>query len=278
MMNYEHGESIYNIIPPTVIPVEKPPMYRSSHRATVPPSSSTFGQAQTSHPGSTNIAGDAPMKVVADRNARTMGRVPGALKPSPQEPLKKASVRAQVPTLAEVKRDEPHLLHPTALKSKLRPDVPTAAEAPPIMNLVSSKDFVVANAVETILAAPKKVSSGAKDYLRKEDYGKTPKYLKHIKQDIDAEYDYIRQLQQQEVDHRNSLCRSIGDEEKEDLIEGLKAKWEQVNTDYQATTHLTKLDTIGKVKRKEKSEAELSQIEKDIEKLARGNILVDQTC
>merc|ERR1719335_1177908 len=99
------------------------------------------------------------------------------------------------------------------------------------MNLVSSKNFVVANAVETILAAPKKPAQGAKDYLHKEDYGKVPKYLNHIKQDIDAEYEYIRQLQAQE------------DDEKNGLIMGLKAKWEAVNTDYQATTHLTKLDT-----------------------------------
>merc|ERR1719310_1288314 len=128
------------------------------------------------------------------------------------------------------------------------------------MNLVSSKNFIVANAVETILAAPKKVPQGAKDYLHKEDFGKVPKYLQHIKKDIEDEYEYIRQLQEQE---------------KAGLIAGLKAKWEQTNTDYQATTHLTKLDTIGKVKRKEKFEAELSQIEKDIEKLNRKQILVD---
>merc|ERR1719217_1345106 len=140
------------------------------------------------------------------------------------------------------------------------------------MNLVTSKNFVVANAVETILAAPKKTAQGAKDYLHKEDYGKVPKYLDHIKQDIDAEYEYIRQLQAQEDQERSAQSRLLSDEEKHGLIMGLKAKWEAVNTDYQATTHLTKLDTIGKVKRKEKYEAELTQIEKDIEKLNRKNI------
>merc|ERR1712139_582931 len=104
-----------------------------------------------------------------------------------------------------------------------------------------------------------------------------PKYLKLIKNDIEAEYDYIRQLQQQEEEARNSAVRQMTDEERQGLIEGLKAKWEQVNTDYQATTHLTKLDTIGKVKRKEMFESQLSQIEKDIERLNRKQILVDQT-
>merc|ERR1712072_932862 len=94
--------------------------------------------------------------------------------------------------------------------------------------------------------------------------------------DIDAEYEYIRHLQSQE-DYGKAQARVLTDEEKAGLIMGLKSKWEQVNTDYQATTHLTKLDTIGKVKRKEKYEAELSQIEKDIEKLNRKHIYVDTT-
>merc|ERR1712093_941920 len=100
-------------------------------------------------------------------------------------------------------------------------------------------------------------------------------YLNQIKSDIDAEYEYIRQLQSQEAESNNSRTRHLTDDEKAGLIMGLKSKWEQVNTDYQATTHLTKLDTIGKVKRKEKYEAELSQIEKDIEKLNRKHIFVD---
>merc|ERR1712178_90246 len=100
-------------------------------------------------------------------------------------------------------------------------------------------------------------------------YGRTPAYLAKIQGDIEAEYKYIRQLQLQEEEERKSQVRVLSQEEKDGLISGLKAKWEQVNTDYQATTHLTKLDTIGKVKRKEKYEAELSQIEKDIEKLNR---------
>merc|ERR1719262_241806 len=168
----------------------------------------------------------------------------------------------------------PHLLQPTKLKPKGKPAVPKQEDTP-IMNLVTSKNFVVANAVETILAAPKKVSKGTKDYLHKEDYGKIPKYLDHIKKDIDAEYEYIAQLQAQEEEQRNSQTRLLSDEEKHGLITGLKAKWEAINTDYQTITHLTTLDTMGKVKRKEKYEAELAQTEKDIEKLNRKHIYVD---
>jgi hypothetical protein len=47
----------------------------------------------------------------------------------------------------------------------------------PIMGLVSDKNFIVSNAVENILAAPKLPVSTDKDYLKKKNYGKVPKYL-----------------------------------------------------------------------------------------------------
>merc|ERR1719321_2362002 len=187
--------------------------------------------------------------------------------------MKKNSSTSKIQTLSEVRRSAPNLLQPSSLKAKLKPDVPKTSDTP-VMNLVTSKNFVVANAVETILAAPKKVSQGAKDYLSKEDYGKVPKYLKNIKQDIDAEYEYIRMLQEQEAEKSYSQMRPMPEEDRQQLIAGLKAKWEAINTEFQGSTHLTVLDTAGKVKRKEKYEAELSQVEKDIEKLNRKNILV----
>lgn len=91
---------------------------------------------------------------------------------------------------------------------------------------------------------------------------------------IEAEYDYIRMLQEHEEEVNNSMIKPMAEEERQQVITGLKAKWESVNTEYQGTTHLTVLDTAGKIRRKEKYEAELSQIEKDIEKLNRRNIMV----
>jgi hypothetical protein len=268
-------ESIYNIIPPKQVEAQKPPMYRSKHSGTIPPTASTFGNAQTSHPQSTNLAGDAPQKVVPDKESRSMGKHPGSHQPDPQSFLKKNDKRAPVASLKDVKNDQPHMLQPSVLKEKNKPSIP-AKDDKPVMNLVSSRNFVVSNAVETILAAPKKPAQATKDYLHKEDYGKVPAYLEKIKGDINDEYEYIRQLQDQEMSYRNGQARMLSDDEKHNLILGLKSKWEAVNTDYQATTHLTKLDTIGKVKRKEKYEAELTQIEKDIEKLNKKNIYVDQ--
>merc|ERR1711871_1272171 len=221
---YGHGESIYNIIPPREIQQERLPMYRSQHNPKLPPTGTTFGNAQTSHPIAMNISGSAQSKIVPDKTGRTMGRPNGTLARNPLDYMKKSSSTSKIQTLAEVRRTAPQLLKPSELKPKLKPDVPKTSDTP-VMNLVTSKNFVVANAVETILAAPKKVQQGAKDYLSKEDYGKVPKYLKNIKQDIEAEYDYIRQLQEQEMQEQQSQMRPLSDDECVQLISGLKAKW-----------------------------------------------------
>jgi len=205
-----------------------------------------------------------------------MGKPPGASKSHPEEFMKKGSRHGRVQPLNEVKRENPDALIPSVLKTQLKPAVPRADEKP-VMNQVTSKNFVVSNAVETILAAPKKGPQKTKDYLAKEDYGKVPRYLQHIKKDIEDEYEYIRKMQQQEEVGRSSV-RELDEDERLQLIDGLKTRWEKINTDYQAGTHLTKLDTIGKIKRKEKHEAELTQIEKDIERLNRKTIIIDERC
>ena len=56
------------------------------------------------------------------------------------------------------------------------------------MGLVSDKNFIVSNAVENILAAPKLPSNNEKDYLKKKNYGKVPKFLQKIKAEIEDEY------------------------------------------------------------------------------------------
>ena len=60
------------------------------------------------------------------------------------------------------------------------------------------------------------------------------------------------------------------------LVHSLKTKWEEVNKIYQSTSVLSldSLDTIGKVKRKEMYEAQLAQIEKDIEKLSKKQVYI----
>ena len=59
------------------------------------------------------------------------------------------------------------------------------------MGLVSDKNYIVANAVENILAAPKVPENKDKDFLKKKTYGKVPTYLTKIKKEIDDEYQLV---------------------------------------------------------------------------------------
>jgi len=102
----------------------------------------------------------------------------------------------------------------------------------PIQGLVSDKNFIVANAVENILAAPKLPGNKDKDYLKKKTYGKTPKYLTNIKNEIEDEYNLVREMQieeQAEEDRRKYL---MPEEERSELIAALKKKWEVLHIEY----------------------------------------------
>jgi len=102
----------------------------------------------------------------------------------------------------------------------------------PIQGLVSDKNFIVANAVENILAAPKLAGNKDKDFLKKKNYGKTPAYLTNIKNEIEDEYNLVREMQieeQAEEDRRKYL---MPEAERNDLIAALKKKWEVLHIEY----------------------------------------------
>lgn len=273
--DHNHGESIYNLIPPKMSELPKVTLYRSKIDWRRPPSASTFHSRSSSNPLVSNIAGDALDKIVPDKDAHTFGKPRGHIRNMPESYLKKATRSFSVPSLREVKMKNPELLKPSHLKPlSKKVGVPKLDERP-FMNLVTSKNFIVANAVEVILADPKLPPKEGKDYMRKDDYGQVPKYLKHIKKDIEAEYDYIRMLD--EDARRPVEMRPIDQNERLVLIQGLKSKWEKVNKDYQGFTHITKLDSAGQKLRKEAWDSELQNIEKDIELLNKDGLLVDMT-
>ena len=135
----------------------------------------------------------------------------------------------------------------------------------PIMGLVSDKNFIVSNAVENILAAPNLPSNKNKDYLKKKNYGKVPKYLQTIKNEIEDEYQLVREMQiedEAEMDRQKFL---MNDDEKQELITALKKKWEVTHKEYQTLTHKNKLDTLGLKEKYERCERELNQLERDIQ-------------
>ena len=167
----------------------------------------------------------------------------------------------------------------TNLKSKIKSDVPARKEKP-IMGLVSDKNFVTANAVEVILSKPKQNKNSESEesmkYTKKSDYGKVPVYLGTIKTKIAEEKaridEHIRMQQEAEMAQAQRLTK-LSEEDREELLVGLKLKWAEVNEKYQKMTFT--LDTPAKRQRKERYEEQLMQFEKDIEMLSRKNIYVE---
>eukprot|EP00753_Platysulcus_tardus_P018635 PLAT6986.1.p1 GENE.PLAT6986.1~~PLAT6986.1.p1 ORF type:complete len:259 (+),score=134.78 PLAT6986.1:91-867(+) len=244
-------ESIFNLIPRPERRVKKAKMYRSRHDPTAPPVGSTF-TAATSRSTGTGAPATVRGSVDPKRFLRSGAKTRSAL-PEPK-PFKRAS-------------------------AKRKPAVPKRSERP-VVGLKTTKDFVTTNAVEAILSAPKKraLARGDRsmaaevaepDYLHKADYGKVPEYLGKVKEEVEREYAMIRAIH--DAEEEQEAPRTVHEmdvDDVEDLLDDLKAKWDDVNAKYQRMCHIVKLDTIGLVRRKESYERELAQIEADIEKLS----------
>ena len=97
-----------------------------------------------------------------------------------------------------------------------------------------------------------------KDYLKKKAYGKTPQYLQKIKREIEDEYQLVKEMQIEEDLEKEKQKYLLPEQEKKELIDALKKKWEIVHKEYQEITHISKIDTIGKKSKKERCEQELA--------------------
>lgn len=240
------SESIYNLIPQQERVRQKPAMYRSRHD----PKKQVDSTFNT--------------KKVTTRRLNTQ-------KPDP----KKFLTRGQGNTVNRTRSAPANVTRQKRVNKK--PSVPRRTEKP-IHGLQSSKDFVVGNAVENILAVPMRRQAPKVNYLKKKDYGRVPEYLQHVKADIEEEKRVINEyFGDQQAAHQQQQGELLPDSERQDVLRKLKAKWAHANERYQKITHNTLLDTIGKVRRKEQCEKELEQLQKDIEKLStkRPIMIVD---
>jgi len=270
------GESIYALIPQPVPPIIKPERYTSKHFGDKPPTFSTFGLAGTSKPGFNNIQGSEGGVAQGHhgflKSHATMGKEGNARRPS--DMLKKGTGGGGGAADANMSQSTGTFTY----TDRLRPSVPTkeeCAEVAKAMRHTETKNFITSNAVENILAVPKREEEGV-DWLKKPHFGEVPPYLTKIKQEISDEYEYIKSMQQQQMDEGPAGMRLMTDDERAELVVALKKKWDAVNKTYQqgSCLSLASLDTISKVKRKEMYEAQLAQIEKDIEKLSKKQVYV----
>lgn len=115
----------------------------------------------------------------------TFGKKAGDCKPNQTQFLKKQTGTIKIPEKPTKFSYDP---------SFKKENIPKQADKP-IMGLVSDKNYIVANAVENILAAPKMPMKNEFDPLVKKDYGKIPKFMTKIKKEIEEEYQLVREMQ-----------------------------------------------------------------------------------
>jgi len=252
------SESIYNLVQREYYVPEKQPMYRSTHDPAAPLTGSTFGcQGNTRLPG----AGTSIKKASALFGPRYEDKIETGTY------LKKKEIE-------EIKKTASGSFKYTTTNKDSVP----SKDNRPVMGIRTSKNFVTANAVEAILAAPRVAVEPESNYMKKEDYGKVPAYLKQVQEEIRRENDMIDQYVKarmgvQDVDPEH--IEEFDEAERLDLLAQLKAKWDAVNANYQRMTHLINLDSCGQIRRKTDLENSLKSLEADIEKLSRpGQVLI----
>jgi len=259
-------ESVYQLIKQSESMAAHPPMYRSKFNASVPPSYSTFGFQGTSKVLG-NVAGipeeEAELTHPRKKPAGTFGRSVGPMV-NPKQFLKKTQPKAA--STQEFHRHE----------ESRKPGVPTRDEKP-VMGLTTDKNFVVANAVENILAVPKKQTEQPPRAVEKHTYGKVPRYITKIKSELHASYTEADEKAKQEEMRKSRVAGGkelleVEAAEAQQLREGLQARWDQLNKQF--STMSFNLETRSQLKRKEVLETELRSIEKALQRLNKPRVFV----
>jgi len=148
----------------------------------------------------------------------------------------------------------------------------------PVYGLTTSKNFITSNAIENILTEPPKLAQpGSDQFLYRKDYGSTPNYLQKMKARHAMKLQSLQQDEYNRIREQQDKVKLLSPEERSHIVRQLKGKWDAVNNEYQksSTLDLKKLDTMGKVRRKEQYEAELQQLESYIDRLSsKRNVFV----
>jgi hypothetical protein len=256
------NESVYAIIAPQAEARAAPTMYRSKHR-NLAPSCSTFGLQGTSKVvGNVSGAHDAVPEVhPAVKPTGSFGK-PVAQKINPKDFLKKTdgSAAAQSKYGTTFKRAQ---MQP-------KPSVPTKQERP-VMGLTTDKNFVVANAVESVLTAPKRAPVAQERAVDLQNFGQVPGYLTKIKTNLKSQ-SATHEATMSATGQTQDEFEVMSPAEVEDLRAGLQARLEHLNKQFQTLSFT--LETGTQKKRKETLEKSMNDIEQMLTKLNKRRVLV----
>ncbi|CAM9590721.1 unnamed protein product [Ascophyllum nodosum] len=265
-------ESIYNLMPKPKEEKKRPPMYKGKAYCSTEIAYSTLDQSK------------AEGRIYGIKDGRSNDPNQFLRCGEGIEARRKAGKQSELPRLEQHSRGGGSgkvegvsgAKHgPQVLPTRRKPPVPGRDERP-TMGLVSDKNFLTANAMDAILAVPVNRQRPPVDYLAKEDYGRVPEYLGHVKKEIRAENEMVEEFVREQMGIRSTTedeAPEIPRQEQEELVGQLKAKWDNVNARYQQLAHHTFFEH-GRLKAKARLEGELDEIEAYIAKLTRGPVTV----
>lgn len=275
------GECVYDLVDaePTVASVlevksRAKTSVKRGNRAP-PPTGSTFGFHGTSAVVS-NLGGEKtePSVHPAKKPIGEFGREV-ASSVNPKNFLKKnegpctASRGAPTVNLTKFQKSEWH-------REKVKPDIPKDI---PVHGLKTDKNFVVANAVENILAIPvKNIPAAEPRPTQREDYGKVPEYLKSVKEDINSRRSVIQAFSHQ-MRAANERWTELTPEELEELRVGLQRQWDLTNKEYQSKGY-SNVQTASQKTHQVNLEKHLMALEVAMQKISRNHVFIydDQKC
>ncbi|XP_044281225.1 enkurin isoform X3 [Varanus komodoensis] len=170
-------------------------------------------------------------------------------------------------------------------KKMIEPTVPKRTDVP-LMGIQCTKNFISSNAANVIMGVAKKplpicvdrrqgdkflleTSGLVPRYLKKKDYGLTPKYVTKRNEEAkraQEEYDaYVKETLRQKA------MKRLTEEERENVLEGLKKNWEEVHQTFQNLS--VEIDTIPKKLHKERLETQMKQLEHDIQTIEKHKVI-----
>lgn len=269
------SESIYNLIPVENTTTFTPLNHTSKYNATV------------------------KAEAAASKKTGALFGPKGGVKPSTQKFLKKGDgVTLKVTSRASQSKSrgsyEPTVLAPAITErtpAAVRNFVPRHTEKATLAPR-STKEFVKTNRIEAVGATVRRAPSAYIDrvsgtgarfaketsgltakYSRSSGYGKTPKYLTQRKAEMEAAAQ--AQAEQEQANASGNGLHQITPDERATILEGLKANWESLHREYQGLSMFT--DTTPKKTMRNNMEAQLNQLEADINRFERHKVIYVDT-
>ncbi|XP_066250403.1 enkurin [Euwallacea similis] len=266
----KHDENIYNITTTQKIDLQKKPSIKHPRKSGSPE------KLTPSTPCDYHEQQEPPQQQKGHHS--TMG-LPERDPPDPRNYLRKHTGRPSYTGKVHVKQGR--------ICKKL--NLPHKGETPPVRELIdvakahedkSKRDFIKDNVKAAGRMKPKDPerrvvvdSVGTRIYpeaqglepvhIKRPIFGCTPKYLVRFNKIKEKEYQMKRDMSGKQ----QPKCHYVTRNEREQLLDGLKKNWEELQKQYQRLPILT--DTIPKKIKKSKLEADLKQIEKDVALIER---------